>query len=110
MRQHVVNMRLDGPRARKGLAKAGDAGIGLDMHPEYIGEFLEPEGADGGDLHGFLSLGSGTLPSVPKVAENLGDVRGEGGAGMGDVTKCLGEPLRVARAGAASAPELCPRF
>ena len=41
---------LDGTRTIKGLAKADDPGVGVDAHPDHIGEFGGAQRLDRGDL------------------------------------------------------------
>jgi hypothetical protein len=38
----------------EGFAQSDNALVGVHVHPEYVGEFLETDGFDGGDFHGFL--------------------------------------------------------
>ena len=53
-RDRLVDIGLDRLRHEEGLAEPDEALVGVDAQPEEVGELLEPDGFDGGDLHFFL--------------------------------------------------------
>ena len=57
-RERIVDMRLDRARAVERLAETDDPAVGMDADPEDIGEFLGPQGFDGGDFHRSLPGGA----------------------------------------------------
>ena len=47
----LVHVGLDGLRHEEGLAEPDEALVGVHAQPEEVGEFLEPDRFEGGDLH-----------------------------------------------------------
>ena len=62
-RDGLVQVRLDRLRAEKGLAQSDDALVGVDTHPEDIGELVHPDRLEFRDLHearpGSRQVGAG---------------------------------------------------
>jgi hypothetical protein len=49
--RRLVDIGLDRLRREEGLAEANEALIGVDAQPDEVGELVEPDRLDGGDLH-----------------------------------------------------------
>ena len=70
-----VHIGFDGLRQEERLAEADEPLVGVDAQPEEVGELLEPDRFDGGDLHGRASVDPGgeqDLDGVVEVLAHLG--------------------------------------
>ena len=52
----LMDVGLDGSGAHEGLAEAGQTLVGPQPDPDEVGEFAQPDGLDGGDLHASRRL------------------------------------------------------
>ena len=64
----LVDVRLHRARPEERLAKAGDPGVGVDLHPQQVGVFRDADCLDFGDLHvGLVSQPAKRLPGWPRT-------------------------------------------
>jgi hypothetical protein len=57
----LVDVGLDRRRAHEGLAQPDQPLVGMDLHPQHVGELAEPDGFDRRDLHDATPRGDSSF-------------------------------------------------